>query len=125
MTEESAKAGNRASRFPRNPEGTLSARKRPLKTSTSTIQGMGEVCAAEAYDIFFRTYNASVLAHFVKLSERLGVTIVDRKRARVELADPEPTDKDEEAADAAVIDWHKRLGHHGLHTVPDPDPPGA
>jgi hypothetical protein len=68
------------------------------------------VAAAQAYDIFLRTYNASTLATFERLSARLGVTIVDRARARIELADPDPTDRDEEAADSAVIRWQGRLG---------------
>lgn len=68
------------------------------------------VCAAESYDMFFRTHNASHMGNFVRLSERLVVTVSDRKRSRIELDDPEVSDADEEAADAAVIDWHKRLG---------------
>jgi len=68
------------------------------------------VLAAKAYDIFLKTYNAGILGNFVRLSERLGVTITDRKRSRIELDDPEGVDQDEEAADAAVIDWSKRLG---------------
>jgi hypothetical protein len=67
------------------------------------------VSAADAYDIFLKTYNASIFAQFVKLSERLGVTVIDRKRSRIELTDPEPEDADEEAADAAVMGWHGRL----------------
>jgi hypothetical protein len=67
------------------------------------------VAAARAYDIFLRTYNASIFAQFVKLSERLGVTVIDRKRSRIELSDPEPEDVDEDAADAAVLGWHGRL----------------
>jgi hypothetical protein len=68
------------------------------------------VCAAEAYDMFFRTHNASILGSFTRLSERLGVTITDRKRSRIELDDPEPEDADEDAADKAVITWQGRLG---------------
>lgn len=68
------------------------------------------VCAAEAYDLFCRTRNSSILANFVKLSERLCVTITDRKRARLELADPEPSDRDEDAADETIRNWHQRLG---------------
>jgi hypothetical protein len=68
------------------------------------------VAAAHAYDIFLRTYNASILAHFTRLSERLGVTIVDRKHARIELDEPqEPQDIDEEAADNVVHGWQERL----------------
>ncbi len=68
------------------------------------------VAAAQAYDIFLRTYNASLLAHFVRLSERLGCTIVDRKRARIELDEPdEPTDHDAEHADATILQWQERL----------------
>lgn len=68
------------------------------------------VCAAQAYDIFLRTYNAAIFSSFVRLSERLGSTISDRKRSRIELDDPQAADIDEEAADEAVIKWHGRLG---------------
>jgi hypothetical protein len=68
------------------------------------------VAAAQAYDIFLKTYNASVFASFVRLSERLGVTIVDRKRSRIELSDGDVTDADEEAADNTIIEWQGRLG---------------
>lgn len=68
------------------------------------------VAAAKAYDIFLRTYNASVLNAFVRLSERLAVTITDRKRSRIELDDEDPTDVDEDAADSAVSHWQGRLG---------------
>ena len=57
-----------------------------------------------------RTYNASVLGSFVRLSERLGVTVVDRARARIELAEPAPEDADDNAADRTVIEWQGRLG---------------
>lgn len=68
------------------------------------------ICAAEAYDMFFKTHNASILGSFVRLSERLGATVTDRKRSRIDLVEAEVSDADEEAADAAVIDWHHRLG---------------
>jgi hypothetical protein len=67
------------------------------------------VAAAQAYDVFLRTYNASIFAQFVRLSERLGCTISDRKRSRIELAEPEPTDEDEDEADESVSGWHGRL----------------
>jgi len=67
------------------------------------------VAAAKAYDIFLRTYNASIFANFVKLSERLGVTVIDRKRSRIELTEPEQADEDEDAADEAVEGWQRRL----------------
>ena len=67
------------------------------------------VAAADAYNVFLRTYNASVFAQFVRLSERLGVTVTDRKKSRIELATPEPTDVDEDEADKAVLGWHGRL----------------
>lgn len=67
------------------------------------------VAAAKAYDIFLRTYNASILATFERMSQRLGATITDRKRSRIELDDPEPQDVDEEEADAAVQGWQARL----------------
>jgi hypothetical protein len=69
------------------------------------------VAAAQCYDIFLRTRNASTLAHFVRLSERLGATVVDRKRMHIELDEPEPRDSDEEAADDAVTGWHQKLRH--------------
>jgi hypothetical protein len=75
------------------------------------------VMAAQIYDSFMRTRQVSLLPQFLRLSERLGVTVVDRKRARIELDEPgEPTDADEEAADATVLAWR---GHLGL--VPDDD----
>lgn len=68
------------------------------------------VCAAQAYDRFLRTDNASILASFVRLSERLGCTVLDRKRGRVELTSTDEVDKDEERAVQAVISWKGRLG---------------
>lgn len=67
------------------------------------------VAAAGAYDVFLRTYNASIFAQFVRLTERLGCTISDRKRSRIELSEPDPTDQDEDEADETVRDWHGRL----------------
>jgi len=67
------------------------------------------VAAARAYDIAIRSHNASWFTNFVKLSERLGATITDRKRSRIELAEPEPSDADEEAADSVVEGWQARL----------------
>lgn len=67
------------------------------------------VAAADAYDVFLRTHNASILAQFTRLSERLGATHLDRKRGRVELEKPPPDDEDEEAADQAVLGWQGRL----------------
>jgi hypothetical protein len=68
------------------------------------------VIAADTFDKFLRTYNASILAAFVRLSERLGVTAVDRKKARIELDEPgEVTDRDEIAADNVVHGWQQRL----------------
>lgn len=79
---------------------------------------MMAVIAADAFDKFLRTYNASTLALFVRLSERLCVTAVDRARVGIVLDEPEPHDADEEHADAAVLDWTERLGHkHGLKSV--------
>jgi hypothetical protein len=66
--------------------------------------------AAQIYDEFLRTGHANLLPPFLRITERLGVTIIDRKRNRIELDEPEPTDHDEEAADDAVIKWHGRLG---------------
>jgi hypothetical protein len=67
------------------------------------------VAAAQAYDVFLRTYNASIFAQFVRLSERLGATVTDRKRSRIELAIPDVTDEDEDEADEAINTWHSRL----------------
>ena len=67
------------------------------------------VAAAQAYDVFLKTYNASIFAQFVRLSERLGCTITDRKRSRIELAEPDPGDEDEDRADDSIKDWHGRL----------------
>lgn len=71
------------------------------------------VAAADAYNVFLRTHNASILAQFVRLSERLGATLSDRKRSRIELAEPVIEDEDEKAADEAVQGWQGRL-----HSVP-------
>ena len=68
------------------------------------------VICAQLYDHYLRTYRVTLLPQFLRLSERLGVTIIDRKRNRIELDEPDTTDKDEEAADDAVIKWHGRLG---------------
>jgi hypothetical protein len=68
------------------------------------------VFCAQLYDTFLRTRKSTMLPAFLRLSERLGVTIVDRRRNRIELDEPEVTDEDEEAADQAVVDWHGRLG---------------
>lgn len=72
------------------------------------------VAAAEAYNIWLRTYNASTLAQFVRLTERLGCTISDRRRSRIEVSEPDPSDEDEDAADDAVNSWQGRL-----HSVKD------
>lgn len=68
------------------------------------------VLCAQLYDMFLRTRSINYMNTFVKLSASLGVTIVDRKRNRIELDDPDVSDKDEEAADEAIIKWHGRLG---------------
>jgi len=70
---------------------------------------MTAVAAADAYDVFLRTHNASILAQFTRLSERLGATLADRKRTRIELEEPAPEDEDEAAADDAVRSWQGRL----------------
>lgn len=74
------------------------------------------ICAAEALDLAIRSRNGGLMNQFTRLSERLAVTLIDRKRARLDLAEPEPTDKDDEAATEAVQEWHRKL-----HLVPDPD----
>jgi hypothetical protein len=68
------------------------------------------VVCAQLYDHYLRSYKVSLLPQFLRLSERLGVTIIDRKRNRIELDEPETTDVDEDAADDAVVQWHGRLG---------------
>jgi hypothetical protein len=70
---------------------------------------MTAVAAADAYNVFLRTHNASILAQFVRLSERLGATLSDRKKSRIELEEPAQEDEDEVAADAAVQGWQGRL----------------
>jgi hypothetical protein len=68
------------------------------------------VFCAQLYDRYLRNHQVSILPQFLKLSERLGVTVIDRKRGRIELDEPEVSDVDEEAAEEAVIAWHGRLG---------------
>jgi hypothetical protein len=68
------------------------------------------VLAAQIYDMFLRSHHANLLPPFERLSARLGVTLADRKRNRIELNEPDVSDVDEEAADQAVVDWHGRLG---------------
>jgi hypothetical protein len=70
---------------------------------------MMAVIAAEAYDKFLRTYNASILASFVRISERLGATHADRIRSRIVLDAPDLTDVDEEHADNVIRGWQSRL----------------
>lgn len=67
------------------------------------------VSAASAYNVALRTQSPGWFGSFVRLSERLGCTITDRKRSRIELDDPEPQDADEDAADEAVQGWQARL----------------
>ena len=67
------------------------------------------VAAADAYNVFLITHNASILAQFTRLSERLGATLTDRKRSRIELEEPVIEDEDEDAADEAVQGWQGRL----------------
>lgn len=68
------------------------------------------VICADILDMFKRTRSPQLMMQFIKLSASLGVTIVDRKRNRIELDDPDVSDIDEEAADEAVIKWRGRLG---------------
>lgn len=70
---------------------------------------MTAVAAADAYNTFLITHNASILAQFTRLSERLGATLSDRKRSRIELEEPVQEDEDEDAADQAVQGWQGRL----------------
>ncbi len=78
------------------------------------------VCAAEALDIAVRRRHAGILNHFTRLSERLAVTVIDRKRIRLDLSEPGHTDVDDDAAAAVVKEWHERLGVP-MHPVPDPE----
>lgn len=68
------------------------------------------VLAADSYDRFIRTGNGQVLMVFNRLSERLGATEIDRKRARIELTAAKEVDRDEQTADSAAISWKGRLG---------------
>lgn len=67
------------------------------------------VAAAQAYDIFLRTHSPGIFSQFVRLSERLGATITDRRKSGIELDEPDHNDADEEAADRAVNNWQLRL----------------
>ena len=67
------------------------------------------VAAAQAYDMWLRTQSPGILSQFVRLSERLGATLMDRRRGGMDLDDPEHSDADEEAADKTVKDWQLRL----------------
>lgn len=70
---------------------------------------MTAVVAAVALDRFLRTNNASIFDKFVKLNTSLGAMESDRRRAHIELLDPESGDRDEDAADDEVTTWHRRL----------------
>jgi hypothetical protein len=68
------------------------------------------VLAADCYDRFIHSGNGQILVTFNRLSERLGVTEIDRKRARIELTTEGEVDQDKERAKKAVISWKGRLG---------------
>jgi hypothetical protein len=68
------------------------------------------VAAANALHKFMKTDNASILANFCRLSERLLVTEFDRKRARVDLTPQDVTDVDVDRATRSVVSWKGRLG---------------
>jgi len=70
------------------------------------------VTAAAMLDIGLKTHNGAILASFVRLSERLAVTYIDRIRSRIELVDPEREDADEDAADNVVRGWQSRLAEY-------------
>jgi hypothetical protein len=72
------------------------------------------VAAAEALNMFMKNHNASLFTNFTRISERLGVTVSDRKRSHIELTDADDADEDEEAAQEAVLGWHRTL-----RAVPD------
>ena len=67
------------------------------------------VAAARAYDMSIRTASPGWFGNFVRLAEKLGCTITDRKHSRIELDDPDFQDDDEDAADEAVTGWQARL----------------
>lgn len=68
------------------------------------------VLAADAYNRFIQTGNGQILVTFNRMSERLGVTEIDRKRARIELTTESEVDQDKERAAKQVISWKGRLG---------------
>lgn len=70
------------------------------------------VICATLLDSFLRTRSLPVFKEFRLLSARLGITIADRHAARILLDEPEPEeprDEDEEAADATILDWHRKF----------------
>lgn len=68
------------------------------------------VLAADCYNRFIQSGNGQILVTFNRLSERLGVTEIDRKRARIELTTEGEVDQDKERAARQVISWKGRLG---------------
>jgi hypothetical protein len=68
------------------------------------------VCAAQVYDRFLRTNKGAILAQFVKLSQRLGMTFVDRLDGNLDRPSFENENKDDDAA-SAVRNWHQHLKH--------------
>jgi hypothetical protein len=68
------------------------------------------VLAAQAYHMFLQTGNGQILVTFNRMSERLGCTEIDRKRARIELTTEGEADQDKERAAKQVISWKGRLG---------------
>jgi hypothetical protein len=70
------------------------------------------VIAAQLLDTFLRTRSIPVFKEWRLLTARLGITIADRHAARILLDEPEPEtprDEDEEAADATILGWHRKL----------------
>ncbi len=68
------------------------------------------VLAADTYNRFIQTGNGQILVTFNRMSERLGVTEIDRKRARIELTTEGEVDQDKARATRQVISWKGRLG---------------
>jgi hypothetical protein len=77
------------------------------------------VAAAECLDVFCRTRVARLFSSFIALSNRLGMTIVDRQTARLDddlRRNAGIPDYDDEEASRATSSWHARLA-----AVPDAD----
>jgi hypothetical protein len=70
------------------------------------------VIAAQLLDTYLRTRSLPVFKEWRLITARLGITIADRHAARILLDEPEPEtprDEDEDAADASILSWHRKL----------------